>query len=925
MQPRRQQQQSILSFLHKQSPRRELDPAGDGTTPEKPPRPATGSIAGIMDRLVRPPQPPGRNQDASQVRHVEEQASPFRNQIPSNGQLSVSSSGLCNSENNRVNLFSEQGLDVTFLHEPPKNSSRSSADEFIRASALFPEFSSNHTPIQEHPNKLSSKFPNNRCIWASSLFEDFDVQTPQNPSKRIFTGPSHVDDTPSTECGSFQTLQHSSRKFSLNSANGEYARAVTTFGIDSNDNPTEPAKKLLPRSTDPLYIKPTKLFAEFDSNQTPLQKHSKNFSLAIMDGKHVGAAAGTFPDHDSSPFKPETPAMRIAIPRLKRAREEQSVTPENQCSPLWALNRMKPAHPFEKKFRDEITESARSKFEWLNPLNIRDASGRRPNDPLYDRSTLFIPPDALRKMSTSQKQYWNIKCRYMDIVLFFKVVGISESGIDDVVDKLLARGYKVGRIEQMESADQAKARGSNSVIERKLVTVSTPSTAADNNIGPDAVHLLALKELTTSSNGCRVFGFAFLDYTALKIWVGSLRDDDSLAALGALLVQVSPREVIYETSVNQDAAVCALGGLIGHLTRLMLDDALTNGEIRPYHVYQTCLRMNGQTLMNLEIFRNSFDGGSSGTLYKHLNHCITAFGKRLLRSWICHPLKDVDVINRRLDIVEGFIQDSGLNSTILQSLRKIHDLERLLGQVRSTVGLSSTVRLPFVGEKILKRRIKTFCTLIKGLKVGISLLNDLQRGDHGVAALSKVVDIPTLNSLDELINQFEEAIDREFPENQDRPVNDDDHNTLVVLVELFVGKASEWSLGLWHPYAFAESTNSLVPNNLSVGQDLSGTFLVECTETASVLEKATEDSLVLLDELGRGTSTFDGYAIAYAVFRHLVERVRCRLLFATHYHPLTKEFASHPHVSLQHMACMFKPKNGAHGDSVEKELSSSTG
>lgn len=47
------------------------------------------------------------------------------------------------------------------------------------------------------------------------------------------------------------------------------------------------------------------------------------------------------------------------------------------------------------------------------------------------------------------------------------------------------------------------------------------------------------------------------------------------------------------------------------------------------------------------------------------------------------------------------------------------------------------------------------------------------------------------------------------------------------------------------------------------------------------------------------------------VFRHLVEKVHCRLLFATHYHPLTKEFASHPHVTLQHMACAFKAKTGS--------------
>ncbi|KAL8128630.1 hypothetical protein V2J09_017785, partial [Rumex salicifolius] len=97
--------------------------------------------------------------------------------------------------------------------------------------------------------------------------------------------------------------------------------------------------------------------------------------------------------------------------------------------------------------------------------------------------------------------------------------------------------------------------------------------------------------------------------------------------------------------------------------------------------------------------------------------------------------------------------------------------------------------------------------------------------------------------------------------------------------------------------------------NSEVIKAVTASNLTTFAETASVLRIATQDSLVLLDELGRGTSTFDGYAIAYATFRHLVEKVNCRLLFATHYHPLTKEFASHPHVTLQHMACAFSDRS----------------
>lgn len=319
-----------------------------------------------------------------------------------------------------------------------------------------------------------------------------------------------------------------------------------------------------------------------------------------------------------------------------------------------------------------------------------------------------------------------------------------------------------------------------------------------------------------------------------------------------------------------------------------------------------------------------------------------------------------------------------------------------------------------------------FGLLIEGLRIGLDLLR-LWQMECLTSSLSKVVSLPVLDGddgLDKVLAQFEAAIDSDFPNFQDHNVTDFEAETLSILMELFIEKATEWSQfiyaiscvdvlrsfsitakfssgvmcrpvilplskpsnfcketggptlnikGLWHPYAIGESGGLPVPNNLHLGGNtdicyphtllLTGpnmggkstllratclavimaqlgcyvpgetcllslvdiiftrlgatdrimtgesTFFIECTETASVLQNATYNSLVLLDELGRGTSTFDGYAIAYAVFRHLVEMVNCRLLFATHYHPLAKEFASHPHVTLQHMACSFKLKS----------------
>jgi DNA mismatch repair protein MutS len=87
-------------------------------------------------------------------------------------------------------------------------------------------------------------------------------------------------------------------------------------------------------------------------------------------------------------------------------------------------------------------------------------------------------------------------------------------------------------------------------------------------------------------------------------------------------------------------------------------------------------------------------------------------------------------------------------------------------------------------------------------------------------------------------------------------------------------------------------------DNLARGRS---TFMVEMVETAAILALATPQSLVILDEIGRGTSTYDGLAIAWAVVEAMHDQVQCRTLFATHYHELTRLAGRLDRLSLHHV------------------------
>ncbi|KAJ1950124.1 DNA mismatch repair protein msh6, partial [Dispira parvispora] len=271
---------------------------------------------------------------------------------------------------------------------------------------------------------------------------------------------------------------------------------------------------------------------------------------------------------------PTTTLVTTVCPTTPRRNLSQFMSPSANKSPAPA--KLAPSTPTP-------AEKTADRYLWL--VDIRDANQRSPSHPDYDPRTLFIPPAAWKKFTPFEQQFWEIKANHFDTVVFFKkgkfyelyekdadighqhfdlkltdrvnmrMVGVPESSFEFWASQFIAKGYKIAKVDQMETAlgksmreKAVRTTKAEKIIRRELTQILTAGTLVDGTMLQQdaATYCLCFKEFLRGDHQPPKFGVCFVDTATGHFHVCGFQDDLQRTTLETLLVQVQPKEVVYE-------------------------------------------------------------------------------------------------------------------------------------------------------------------------------------------------------------------------------------------------------------------------------------------------------------------------------------------------------------------------------------------
>ncbi|KAF8006661.1 hypothetical protein BT93_K0846 [Corymbia citriodora subsp. variegata] len=228
---------------------------------------------------------------------------------------------------------------------------------------------------------------------------------------------------------------------------------------------------------------------------------------------------------------------------------------------------------------------------------------------------------------------------------------------------------------------------------------------------------------------------------------------------------------LVNSSEKHNLALSALGGAIYYLKQAFLDETLlkfANFESLSCSgfsdVAQKHMILDAAALENLEVFENGRNGGSSGTLYAQLDHCVTAFGKRLLKTWLARPLYRPEAIKERQDAIADL---KGENQSFILDFRKVlmrlPDMERLLARVfSSSEACGRNANKVILYEDAAKKQLQEFISALRGCELLVEAFSSLGvvleniESRHLVHLLTPGKGLPEVSSI---LRHFKDAFD----------------------------------------------------------------------------------------------------------------------------------------------------------------------